>query len=84
MSFASVNAQRSATNVASSTAHATATAASVMVVGATNSKNIAPAVPSGFARRRNIIIGGLLGLALLYHGVYNLVKDMVRSTKYRV
>jgi len=86
MSFTSVKAQRFATDaVASATAAAAATATvggatttTTESVGSTASANLTPAVPSGFARRRNTIVGGLLGLAVLYHLVYNFVKGMVR------
>ena len=80
MSFTSVKAQRSATDAVASATAATveATTMSAATVGRTASANLAPAVPSGFARRRNTIVGGLFGLAVLYHLVYNLVKDMVR------
>jgi len=78
MSFTSVKAQRCATDAVASATAATvdATTTTASVVGSTASANLAPAVPSGFARRRNTIVGGLLGLAVLYHLVYNFVKGM--------
>ena len=77
MSFTSVKAQRSATDAVASATAATVGVATVVRSTAVSS-NLAPAVPSGFARRRNTVVGGLFGLAVLYHLVYNLVKDMVR------